>query len=130
MGANGPTNPYYTSESETNTLITPVKRDIFSAILNYEISENVSFYGEVLYAESDATDTQNQPWYATGIISGVTLGGPWNIPFSNPYLSDAVKDILVPAFPPFPRSEEHTSELQSRRNLVCRLLLEKKKHLK
>ena len=24
------------------------------------------------------------------------------------------------------RSEEHTSELQSRRNLVCRLLLEKK----
>src|SRR5690606_39083854 len=27
------------------------------------------------------------------------------------------------------RSEEHTSELQSRENLVCRLLLEKKKHL-
>src|SRR5690606_39887789 len=35
---------------------------------------------------------------------------------------------------PFPlyavRSEEHTSELQSRENLVCRLLLEKKKKLK
>src|SRR5688572_33121656 len=30
--------------------------------------------------------------------------------------------------PPFPtRSEEHTSELQSQSNLVCRLLLEKKK---
>src|SRR5436309_8970124 len=28
------------------------------------------------------------------------------------------------------RSEEHTSELQSRENLVCRLLLEKKKQLK
>src|SRR5690606_39692471 len=28
-----------------------------------------------------------------------------------------------------PRSEEHTSELQSRENLVCRLLLEKKKNL-
>ena len=28
------------------------------------------------------------------------------------------------------RSEEHTSELQSRRNLVCRLLLEKKKRRK
>src|SRR5437868_15171202 len=27
------------------------------------------------------------------------------------------------------RSEEHTSELQSRFDLVCRLLLEKKKHL-
>src|SRR3712207_8311753 len=28
---------------------------------------------------------------------------------------------------PLPRSEEHTSELQSRQYLVCRLLLEKKK---
>src|SRR5260370_20210673 len=27
-----------------------------------------------------------------------------------------------------PRSEEHTSELQSHLNIVCRLLLEKKKH--
>src|SRR5437899_11437800 len=29
-----------------------------------------------------------------------------------------------------PRSEEHTSELQSLRHLVCRLLLEKKKTIK
>src|SRR5436190_7218182 len=29
--------------------------------------------------------------------------------------------------PPCPRSEEHTSELQSHSDLVCRLLLEKKK---
>src|SRR2546427_8446783 len=29
--------------------------------------------------------------------------------------------------PTAPRSEEHTSELQSQSNLVCRLLLEKKK---
>src|SRR5688572_31351269 len=29
--------------------------------------------------------------------------------------------------PPLVRSEEHTSELQSQSNLVCRLLLEKKK---
>src|SRR5205814_3561809 len=29
----------------------------------------------------------------------------------------------------FPRSEEHTSELQSLRHLVCRLLLEKKKRV-
>src|SRR5690606_21076670 len=43
---------------------------------------------------------------------------------------------MLPAFPtgrqwtsgasPSARSEEHTSELQSRENLVCRLLLEKK----
>src|SRR5436305_4731695 len=36
---------------------------------------------------------------------------------------------LAPTTPPTnaPRSEEHTSELQSRPHLVCRLLLEKKK---
>src|SRR5690606_41993631 len=33
----------------------------------------------------------------------------------------------VPEYTPTDRSEEHTSELQSRENLVCRLLLEKKK---
>src|SRR5262249_60389629 len=34
----------------------------------------------------------------------------------------------MPAFPANLRSEEHTSELQSLTNLVCRLLLEKKNH--
>src|SRR3712207_8384933 len=34
---------------------------------------------------------------------------------------------LVALLVPDPRSEEHTSELQSRQYLVCRLLLEKKK---
>src|SRR5690606_39411053 len=35
----------------------------------------------------------------------------------------AARPVQVPALA---RSEEHTSELQSRENLVCRLLLEKK----
>src|SRR5436305_10654362 len=34
---------------------------------------------------------------------------------------------LCPSYYHRPRSEEHTSELQSRPHLVCRLLLEKKK---
>src|SRR2546430_13323465 len=34
-----------------------------------------------------------------------------------------------PTRQPWPRSEEHTSELQSQSNLVCRLLLEKKKKI-
>src|SRR2546422_8507020 len=37
---------------------------------------------------------------------------------------------LAPAAWGWLRSEEHTSELQSRLHLVCRLLLEKKKKLK
>src|SRR5690349_24607542 len=39
-------------------------------------------------------------------------------------------DHLVLAALRSDRSEEHTSELQSRRDLVCRLLLEKKKKKK
>src|SRR5437016_8069543 len=35
--------------------------------------------------------------------------------------------VAMPASPTGERSEEHTSELQSLTNLVCRLLLEKKK---
>src|SRR5256886_11779526 len=37
------------------------------------------------------------------------------------------EDHLLPTARCRPRSEEHTSELQSQSNLVCRLLLEKKK---
>src|SRR2546429_6590574 len=36
---------------------------------------------------------------------------------------------LLASFLPARRSEEHTSELQSRLHLVCRLLLEKKKKM-
>src|SRR5690606_41014184 len=42
---------------------------------------------------------------------------------SSLYFFSPEKTLLI-------RSEEHTSELQSRENLVCRLLLEKKKHTK
>src|SRR5690606_41085830 len=42
--------------------------------------------------------------------------------FGNDELPFSPGDLKLPE-----RSEEHTSELQSRENLVCRLLLEKKK---
>src|SRR5690349_23720356 len=43
---------------------------------------------------------------------------------------DTIKTTLVKLVSLWSRSEEHTSELQSRRDLVCRLLLEKKKKKK
>src|SRR5258707_10624799 len=44
---------------------------------------------------------------------------------SEPSRGSLHRNLVVRAF----RSEEHTSELQSRQYLVCRLLLEKKKQL-
>src|SRR5471030_1068002 len=58
-----------------------------------------------------------------------------DVPGRRPVFNRAVRRKLVHAQVPSPRcqmahsrSEEHTSELQSLRHLVCRLLLEKKKN--
>src|SRR2546430_3641059 len=50
-----------------------------------------------------------------------TVDGTFNnlVPIPDQHLFGAADRL-------FPRSEEHTSELQSQSNLVCRLLLEKK----
>src|SRR2546422_6804643 len=52
-------------------------------------------------------------------LRGTSAAAAWEI---DQWLSDRLRDLRVAA-----RSEEHTSELQSRLHLVCRLLLEKKK---
>src|SRR5207237_9909830 len=56
---------------------------------------------------------------------------PWNAPVflfaqkAAPALATGCTVVMKPS--EYARSEEHTSELQSHLNLVCRLLLEKKK---
>src|ERR1035441_3036466 len=45
---------------------------------------------------------------------------------AGPFSADRERPLAVAAFVCLVRSEEHTSELQSLRHLVCRLLLEKK----
>src|SRR5690606_39660959 len=46
---------------------------------------------------------------------------------TTPHRCKMEQGILAASLKAVGRSEEHTSELQSRENLVCRLLLEKKK---
>src|SRR5438552_13980812 len=58
--------------------------------------------------------------YTTLFRSGSTASFAWNAPASG----------AAPTAYLMPRSEEHTSELQSPDHLVCRLLLEKKKKYK
>src|SRR5690625_6328952 len=55
-------------------------------------------------------ESYNSPGYDIKVIGNLKIGDYWDF-------------RLLPGF----RSEEHTSELQSRGHLVCRLLLEKKK---
>src|SRR2546422_4826003 len=94
-----------------------------------------------LHSETATTGEESQPWCATeaSIISALNT-----IPRLTAFatsLSTVVKESARSSRWTFPsstkrlpvaasRSEEHTSELQSRLHLVCRLLLEKKKKIK
>src|SRR5262245_63251097 len=67
------------------------------------------------------------------IVQSTRRQGSGLIPSSHLWSSRCIGDMPIPgrSYPPSTnqgnRSEEHTSELQSLRHLVCRLLLEKKK---
>src|SRR5687768_18201817 len=62
-----------------------------------------------------------------GAIPGVSEGPMTTAPAPSPSRKEMVRSRLSMTSDSFSRSEEHTSELQSRLHLVCRLLLEKKK---
>src|SRR3712207_9008192 len=66
------------------------------------------FQGDVRYAPSERLSAEAEAAYSSG---GLSLRGRFDA---------QAADFKL-------RSEEHTSELQSRQYLVCRLLLEKKK---
>src|SRR3712207_7009930 len=78
--------------------------------------------------------------FRSPVVPGLVVVGPVLVPLAvGLVVLDAVADQVVEGeavvsgdevdagLRPTPRSEEHTSELQSRQYLVCRLLLEKKK---
>src|SRR5690606_41519097 len=59
---------------------------------------------------------------------GLEQLGPREVADHRDALEPLISSVLITRFAASAvRSEEHTSELQSRENLVCRLLLEKKK---
>src|SRR6266436_8886659 len=83
-----------------------------------ELEVEGSTVGEALDAVFDQHD---------GLRERITQDGDLRR-FVNVYVSG--EDIRFQDGLDTARSEEHTSELQSRLHLVCRLLLEKKKHIR
>src|SRR3712207_8410014 len=72
---------------------------------------------------------RRQRWWwaaAFGLLGG--LARPLGLLFAVPAAIEALRGLRTAGARD--RSEEHTSELQSRQYLVCRLLLEKKKERK
>src|SRR5699024_11442733 len=86
--------------------------------------------------ESLVTPGKILPVKAGVMISPSILKNTFILPTSSMYFFSTASSQSTCAYPSFSatswalrldRSEEHTSELQSRSDLVCRLLLEKKK---
>src|SRR2546428_9321892 len=72
---------------------------------------------------ADETFREDSRSRGSTLIRIPEMKGPWVVPRTEP--SDGLSGMRISVEPR--RSEEHTSELQSRSDLVCRLLLEKKK---
>src|SRR3989442_7095548 len=72
----------------------------------------------------DPVTLRGDRWFLGKIYYYPEPGVHFGVPMAN-YVGWAVVGLV--AFGLFQRTEEHTSELQSRPHLVCRLLLEKKK---
>src|SRR3712207_7428203 len=81
------------------------------------------FRSVVVVDVDDAVLLANPAARALGIVRGTRLLVPELVETSRAVRSGGSRRTDVR------RSEEHTSELQSRQYLVCRLLLEKKKQL-
>src|SRR5256886_11902347 len=88
----------------------------------------VALAGRAPYASAKAgllnlTRVLALEWANRGVTVNAICPGPFATDMNKPLLADPEK---YKAFVAKIRSEEHTSELQSQSNLVCRLLLEKK----
>src|SRR2546430_15080664 len=77
-------------------------------------------------------DTATTEIYTLSLHDALPISTTWLFwwtrpPRNSPTVRRSTNSFLSSSRSPFRRSEEHTSELQSQSNLVCRLLLEKKK---
>src|SRR5437016_10980947 len=71
-------------------------------------------------------DTATTEIYTLSLHDALPISPGRQLSAGNAFLPKCAQRLAKNAF----RSEEHTSELQSLTNLVCRLLLEKKKHIR
>src|SRR3989475_1062829 len=96
-----------------------------------QVMETVQSLRQKAYAAGNLRSTERAYVVQQGDAYAIEPASPEvvYVPYYDPRV--AYGSWWWPAYPPVywaPRSEEHTSELQSQSNLVCRLLLEKKKN--
>src|SRR5438132_14258670 len=83
------------------------------------VEQALGLFGSVIRLEADQFFPQNLVLARPDLVFNMAEG-----------LHGQSREALVPAICEYVRSEEHTSELQSHSDIVCRLLLEKKNKTK
>src|SRR5690606_11539678 len=76
--------------------------------------------------DSDAENSETQVWLEFALKCNYITSESFNELIAESEVIGKLINFRIKNPEKFGRSEEHTSELQSRENLVCRLLLEKK----
>src|SRR5688572_32995791 len=89
------------------------------------LSFSIFFFNDAATAEIYTLSLHDALPISVQVAERHVLGRAWEGGGRHPVVEHRVGAALAAAHRP--RSEEHTSELQSQSNLVCRLLLEKKK---
>src|SRR5690625_1114019 len=115
--------------SQLNDLLGDESIDLNARAANWR--DAITIAGKLLESSGAITSA-----YTQAMIESLEVNGPYIVvapgfAFAHARPSEAVKRTAISwvrlETPVAFRSEEHTSELQSRGHLVCRLLLEKKK---
>src|SRR5690554_1067371 len=112
--------------------------EMFEPVLGFEVHVELNTQTKMFSDAPNPAAAGNEPHEPNTTITPVDLGLPGSLPVVNEQairysisLGLALGCSIAPssrfARKNYFRSEEHTSELQSRPHLVCRLLLEKKK---
>lgn len=74
-------------------LRSPLKRDIFTASMNYDLAENVRFYSNVLYSNTQSTELVDQGGFQTFAFGGTS--GALQFDADHPFLSQQAQDLLA-----------------------------------
>src|SRR5438874_6141020 len=143
------------SRAPVREVIEPARLDHLPVLTTWQEDGGPFITLPLVYTENPITRKHNLGIYRMQVYDGQTAGLHWQIQKGGGFHYHAAEEmnqslpvtvflggppaLMVAAVAPLPenipelilasllRSEEHTSELQSRRDLVCRLLLEKKK---
>lgn len=79
--------------AELSSLISPVKRHVATAFVNYDLFDNVRIKGEFFYSEFKAVEPFNQPIYNSGLFGGNSASLAFST--ANPFLPAATRAALL-----------------------------------